>query len=213
MDPSGSPSPWRRVGSVIVRADWEASCRRLAQAMVTASEPVTISNALMTVSGLEMWMQTRQRSLVPGLIGLDNFVHQGTPAPTRSLNALRWLSKLWWWAHLCWATWRNRLKAFSKPVIRPGPRCWALGWSRWESCATSISAGRCPRRCRFPPFTHTAHVENNGVSGEASISAFQQPSLQVGTGLVRGWSFGRSFLWRRRGVAAFASIPMGWHGI
>ena len=28
--------------------------------------------------------------------------------------------------YLCWATWRNRLKAFSKPVIRPGPRCWAL---------------------------------------------------------------------------------------
>eukprot|EP00434_Breviolum_minutum_P039089 symbB.v1.2.034695.t1/scaffold4526.1/size39880/1 len=135
-----------------LRADWEASCRRLAQAMVTASEPVTISNALMTVSELEMWMQTRQRSLVPGLIDLDNFVHQGTPAPTRSLNALRWLSKLWWWAHLCWATWRNRLKAFSKPVIRPGPRCWALAGrggslalQAYQQVSLSTFHAHCPR--------------------------------------------------------------------
>ena len=92
---------WIRLGALrpggeltpSLRADWEASCRRLAQAMVTASEPVTISNALMTVSELETWMQARQRNLPPGLIDLDNFVHQGTPAPTRSLNALRWLSK------------------------------------------------------------------------------------------------------------------------
>lgn len=92
---------WIRLGALrpggeltpSLRADWEASCRRLAQAMVTASEPVTISNALLTVSELETWMQARQRNLPPGLIDLDNFVHQGTPAPTRSLNALRWLSK------------------------------------------------------------------------------------------------------------------------
>lgn len=230
---------WIRLGALrpggeltlSLRADWEASCRRLAQAMVTASEPVTISNALLTVWKLETWMQARQRNLPPGLIDLDNFVHQGTPAPTRSLNALRWLSKH---GDLAWPLHRvtvpavkvSKKKKGQAVVVGPpmlgyleeqieglfkaGDQTWsallgswlvAVGVLRYKHISRSV-----PKKVSLSTFH--AHVENNGVFVEAS-----QPSPPVGTGPARGWSFGRNFRWSKRGVVASASIPMGSHGI
>ena len=92
---------WLRLGALCpsgpltdaLRQDWEASCRRLSQTLVTQSESVTVNNALMTMGELEAFMRDRRRPLPPELVDLDNFIHSGTTAPTRSLNSLRWLAR------------------------------------------------------------------------------------------------------------------------
>ena len=76
-----------------LKRDWQASVLRLAQTKVAESESVTIQNALRTYGELHAFLLHRRRSFPPAFVDMDNFLHQGTMAPTRALNALRWLRK------------------------------------------------------------------------------------------------------------------------
>ena len=76
-----------------LKRDWQASVLRLAQTKVAESESVTIQNALRTYGELHAFLLHRGRSFPPDFVDMDNFLHQGTMAPTRALNALRWLCK------------------------------------------------------------------------------------------------------------------------
>ena len=76
-----------------LKRDWQASVLRLAQTKVAESESVTIQNALRTYGDLHAFLFHRGRSFPPAFVDMDNFLHQGMMAPTRALNALRWLCK------------------------------------------------------------------------------------------------------------------------
>ena len=79
--------------SVELRASWEESCRRLAQRQVTHAEPITIANVLKTFQEFKAVLLSRERSLPPDDVDVDHFIHHGTTAPVRALNALRWMTK------------------------------------------------------------------------------------------------------------------------
>ena len=76
-----------------LKRDWQAPVLRLAQTKVAESESVTIQNALRTYGELHAFLLHRGRSFPPAFVDMDNFLHQGTMAPTRALNAIRWLCK------------------------------------------------------------------------------------------------------------------------
>ena len=80
--------------SVELRASWEESCR-LAQRQVTHAEPITIANVLKTFQEFKavLVLLSRERSLPPDDVDVDHFIHHGTSAPVRALNALRWMTK------------------------------------------------------------------------------------------------------------------------
>ena len=59
----------------------------------TASEAVTVSNAIRTASELDSFMRGRGRPYPPQHVDLDAFLHDpaAAPAPSRALASLRWL--------------------------------------------------------------------------------------------------------------------------
>ena len=67
-----------------LKRDWQASVLRLAQTKVAESESVTIQNALRTYGELHAFLLHRGRSFPPDFVDMDNFLHQGTMAPTRA---------------------------------------------------------------------------------------------------------------------------------
>ena len=73
--------------------EWTQACARLGQRLVTASEAVTVSNAIRTASELETFMRSRGRPYPPQHVDLDAFLHDpvAAPAPVRALASLRWL--------------------------------------------------------------------------------------------------------------------------
>ena len=92
---------WREAGalkpsghlSTEIMASWERSCERLAQRHVTQAEPVTVANAISTFKELRESLAQRGRSFPPEAVDIDFLLHEKTSAPTRALNALKWLSK------------------------------------------------------------------------------------------------------------------------
>eukprot|EP00434_Breviolum_minutum_P003606 symbB.v1.2.003175.t1/scaffold173.1/size339812/18 len=55
--------------------EWTQACARLGQRLVTASEAVTVSNAIRTASELESFMRSRGRPYPPQHVDLDAFLH------------------------------------------------------------------------------------------------------------------------------------------
>ena len=105
--------------------EWAGSCVRLAQRLVTSAEPVTVLNALKTHQELRSYMAKRERQGEPERVDLDSFLHSSsTTAPSRALNALKWLNKH---GHLGWdvvdltcpASIRPRSKRGQAAVISP----------------------------------------------------------------------------------------------
>ena len=86
MRPAASPM------SQQLLKEWSQSLRRLAQDKVTCSDKATIVNALRTWHEFEEHLALRNRELPPESLDVDTFLNDGTPAPTRALNSLRWLS-------------------------------------------------------------------------------------------------------------------------
>ncbi len=92
---------WREAGalkptghlSTEIMMSWEKSCERLAQRHVTQAEPVTVANAISTFRELRESLVQRGRSFPPEAVDIDFLLHEKTSAPTRALNALKWLSK------------------------------------------------------------------------------------------------------------------------
>lgn len=72
--------------------EWERALMRLAEEKTTHSEPSTILNAVKTWVELRTFMRSRDRTEVEA-VDLAAFIQDGTPGPSRALNALRWLSK------------------------------------------------------------------------------------------------------------------------
>lgn len=62
-------------------------------ALQAGAERVTIRNALVTFSEFLQHMVHCERKFPPSLVDIDAFLHEGTTAPTRSLNSLKWLCK------------------------------------------------------------------------------------------------------------------------
>ncbi|CAJ1425386.1 unnamed protein product, partial [Effrenium voratum] len=77
--------------STLLRAEWQAACRRLGQQLTKRAEKVTVQNALRTWAELEGFLQQRGRSFPPELLDLEVFITEATPAPARSLASLRWI--------------------------------------------------------------------------------------------------------------------------
>ena len=75
-----------------LRREWR-SCTRLAQRLVTEAERATVLNALRTWGEVITFMQARSRRLPPEVADLDVFLHEGTAAPARATQSLRWLTK------------------------------------------------------------------------------------------------------------------------
>ena len=78
------------------QAEWEISVRRLVQNHAATAEAATFKNAIKTLQELYHFQILRGRA--QGLeevdpVDLDAFLHGGTTAPTRGLQALRWISK------------------------------------------------------------------------------------------------------------------------
>ena len=85
------------------QAEWEISVKRLVQNHAATAEAATFKNAIKTLQELYHFQILRGRA--QGLeevdpVDLDAFLHGGTTAPTRRLQALRWISKN---AQLQWA--------------------------------------------------------------------------------------------------------------
>ena len=85
------------------QAEWEMSVKRLVQNHAATAEATTFKNAVKTLQELYHFQILRGRA--QGLeevdpVDLDAFLHGGTTAPTRGLQALRWISKN---AQLQWA--------------------------------------------------------------------------------------------------------------
>ena len=85
------------------QAEWEISVKRLVQNHAATAEAATFKNAIKTLQELYHFQILRGRA--QGLeevdpVDLDAFLHGGTTAPTRGLQALRWISKN---AQLQWA--------------------------------------------------------------------------------------------------------------
>ena len=76
-----------------LRREWKGSCTRLAQRLVTEAERATVLNALRTWGEVITVMQARSRPLPPEVVDLDVFLHEGTAAPARATQSLRWLTK------------------------------------------------------------------------------------------------------------------------
>ena len=75
--------------------EWSASVLRLAQRLVTKSEPITVVNALRTSRELTEFMKARGRPPhSPDRVDLDAFFFSktATSAPSRSLASLKWLN-------------------------------------------------------------------------------------------------------------------------
>ena len=75
-----------------LRREWRGSCTRLAQRLVTEAERATVLNALRTWGEVITFMQARSRPLQE-VVDLDVFLHEGTAAPARATQSLRWLTK------------------------------------------------------------------------------------------------------------------------
>ncbi len=67
--------------------EWARACERLGQKLVTASEAVTVANAIRTASELESFMPARGRPYPTQHVDLDAFLHdrEAAPAPARAL--------------------------------------------------------------------------------------------------------------------------------
>lgn len=78
-----------------LQKEWEQTCERLSQQLVTSAEPITVTNAIQTATELNKFMEERGRSGQPCRVDLDAFLHcpTATSAPCRSLNSLRWLCR------------------------------------------------------------------------------------------------------------------------
>lgn len=73
-----------------LQSEWQLSCHRLAQSLVTSAEAVTVTNAVRTATELNEFMENRGRRGTPTYVDLDAFLHApSTTAPCRALNALR----------------------------------------------------------------------------------------------------------------------------
>ena len=78
------------------QAEWEMSVKRLVRNHAATAEATTFKNAIKTLQELHHFQILRGRA--QGLeevdpVDLDAFLHGGTTAPTRGLQALRWISK------------------------------------------------------------------------------------------------------------------------
>ena len=78
------------------QAEWEMSVKRLVRNHAATAEATTFKNAIKTLQELYHFQILRGRA--QGLeevdpVDLDAFLHGGTTAPTRGLQALRWISK------------------------------------------------------------------------------------------------------------------------
>ncbi|CAE7366109.1 clpC [Symbiodinium natans] len=76
--------------------EWEASVHRLVVTQASHTEPVTFRNVIRTLRELYHFQVLRGR--LQGLeevepVDVDTFLHEGTKAPSRSLQALRWANK------------------------------------------------------------------------------------------------------------------------
>ena len=78
------------------QAEWELSVKRLVQNHAATAEAATFKNAIKTLQELYHFQILRGRAVriwEVDPIDLDAFLHGGTTAPTRGLQALRWISK------------------------------------------------------------------------------------------------------------------------
>ena len=78
------------------QTEWEMSVKRLVRNHTATAEATTFKNAIKTLQELYHFQILRGRA--QGLdkvdpVDLDAFLHGGTTAPTRGLQALRWISK------------------------------------------------------------------------------------------------------------------------
>ena len=78
--------------SEVLQRDWKQSVRRLAQDRVTQAETTTVLNAIRTWQEMLVFLRSRNRSSPPGYVEFDTFLREGTLAPSRALQSLKWLS-------------------------------------------------------------------------------------------------------------------------
>ena len=193
------------------QAEWQASVRRLVDSQATHSEATTFYHFQIL------------RGRIHGLEGvdpvdLDAFLHGGTSAPTRSLQALRWVSKnaqLQWtlpelrrskqpialwvsskplvWNHPCSPTWKTGSPACADQVTQGGQRCLANGWLVWGSFAISTCA--CLPCLRSDPLRH------------CYCSQGKQAKLRRGFYSCVPSTFSNQFAWATPWLEHFRSLP------
>ena len=115
-------------------------------------------------------MQARSRPLPPQLVDLDVFLHEGTAAPARATQSLRWLTKQ---ARVDLGL--SMLVPPAGQARRAGPRGQAAVVEPVMLCcmeaffATSISLGQ---RCGRSPCRRSTRTAARGSSGGAKASTF-----------------------------------------
>ena len=78
--------------SEVLQRDWKQTVRRLAQDRVTQAETTTVLNAIRTWQELLIFLRSRNRSPPPSFVDFDTFLRDGTLAPSRALQSLKWLT-------------------------------------------------------------------------------------------------------------------------
>ena len=78
--------------SEVLQRDWKQTVRRLAQDRVTQAETTTVLNAIRTWQELLIFLRSRNRSPPPSFVDFDTFLRDGTLAPARALQSLKWLT-------------------------------------------------------------------------------------------------------------------------
>eukprot|EP00435_Cladocopium_sp_Y103_P075206 s702_g55.t1 len=76
-----------------VKADWKRTCTKVAKQKVEKAEKATIDRVAHTWVELKAYLEKKGRPFPPGFVDLDNFLTEGTQAPARSLQALKWVNR------------------------------------------------------------------------------------------------------------------------
>lgn len=140
-----------------LQREWEQSCQRLSQQLVTNAETITIQNAIQTATELNSFMEARGRGGTPCHVDLDAYLHckEATTAPCRALNSLRWLCKHgqlgWDVSSLVAATSRSRKADKTQALVVLPPmfpfleerveQLWQVQDVRWSSLLASWIVG------------------------------------------------------------------------
>ena len=75
-----------------LKAEWKQTCTRIAEKKVQDSEKATLDRVVNTWIELRSFLEGRGRPAPPDVVDLDQFL-QHTNAPSRALQALKWINK------------------------------------------------------------------------------------------------------------------------
>ena len=75
-----------------LKAEWKQTCTRIAEKKVQDSEKVTLDKVVNTWIELRSFLESRGQPAPPEVVDFDQFL-QHTNAPSRALQALKWINK------------------------------------------------------------------------------------------------------------------------